>query len=120
MRTFDSGATRDNDTSKLDYVRALSPIVLKRYVQYLAEHRVQADGKLRDFDNWKKGIPIDTYLSSLGRHFMDVWLDLDIYKSEQDIETSLCAVIFNSMGMLHEILEGQEDNDFAEDPCNEV
>ena len=98
MRNFDSGATRDTVSGKLSYVKALSPIVLRRYVEYLGKHRVQADGKLRDWDNWKQGIPKDVYLDSLGRHFVDVWLN------EGDIEESLCAVIFNAMGMLFERL----------------
>jgi len=102
MRNFNSGATRDTVDNKLSYVKALSPIVLRRYVEYLGRHRVQADGKLRDWDNWKQGIPKDVYLDSLGRHFIEVWLN---GKTEtEDIQESLCAVIFNAMGMLFEEL----------------
>ncbi|KKK60510.1 hypothetical protein LCGC14_3023660, partial [marine sediment metagenome] len=32
IRTFESGATRDTTQGKLDYIKALSPIVLRRYV----------------------------------------------------------------------------------------
>ncbi|KKM02617.1 hypothetical protein LCGC14_1782680, partial [marine sediment metagenome] len=32
IRTFSSGATRDTTQGKLDYIKALSPIVLRRYV----------------------------------------------------------------------------------------
>jgi hypothetical protein len=103
MRVFAGGATRDTDQGKLDYVRALSPIVLKRYLQYLDKHRHTAGG-LRAFDNWKQGIPTEVYLSSDFRHLFDAWLALQGFRSEQDIEESLCGQLFNVMGMLHEIL----------------
>ena len=113
MRDFDNGATRDTDEGKLDYIKALSPIVLRRYVEYLAKHRVQADGILREFDNWKQGIPVDVYRSSTGRHFMDDWLLSEGYKTKdnhgpvEDIEEVLCAELFNIMGRLHEIIKAR-------------
>jgi FMN phosphatase YigB (HAD superfamily) len=113
MRIFESGATRDTSDGKLNYVKALSPIVLKRYVEYLGQHRQQADGGLRDWDNWKQGIPIDTYLDSLGRHFWAVWMlnhgySVNDNHGQVDIESSLCGVIFNSMGMLYELLKQKQ------------
>ena len=105
MREFESGATRDDDTNKLDYARGLSPIVLKRYMEYLRKHRKQADGKLRDYDNWKKCIPVPVYQASLLRHVMDLWLNLDGYTSEQAAQDSLCAILFNATGLLHEMLK---------------
>ena len=104
MREFNTGATRDTDQGKLDYTKGLSPIVLKRYMEYLSKHRKQADGKLRDFDNWKKGIPQDVYLASRMRHEVDAWLAMQGFASEQSLEESLCAVMFNAMGQLHEVL----------------
>lgn len=110
IRTFATGATRDTTQGKLDYVKALSPIVLRRYVQYLDEHRLQSDGLYRDFDNWKKGIPQETYHSSAGRHFMATWLLTEGYTAEDNhgpvkIEDALCGLMFNTMGRLHEILK---------------
>jgi hypothetical protein len=112
IRTFDTGATRDTAQGKLDYVKALSPIVLRRYVQYLNKHRLQPDGSYRDFNNWKKGIPQEVYHSSNGRHFMDAWLLTEGYAAEDnhgpvDIEACLCAQLFNVMGRLHEILKNK-------------
>lgn len=109
MRQFDTGATRDSDTSKLDYEGFLSPLVLKRYAEYLNKHRTQADGKLRDSDNWQKGIPLKAYMKSMWRHFMDVW---SFHRDEQKVkpelkEEALCAVIFNASGYLHEFLKKQ-------------
>ncbi len=110
MRKFGSGATRNNVEGRLNYVKALSPIVLERYVQYLNAHRKQADGTLRDFDNWKKGIPTNVYFEGLGRHFIALWLLTDGYPAEDNkgpvnMEDTLAAIIFNSMGWLHEILK---------------
>ncbi len=110
IRKFDSGATRDTSEGKLDYRKALSPIVLQRYVQYLGAHRKQPDGSMRDFDNWKKGIPIEAYFEGLGRHDMAVWLLHDGFPAEDNhgpvsLEDTLCAIIFNSSGWLHEILK---------------
>lgn len=104
MREFDTGATRDADEGKLDYEGALSPLVLQRYTTYLGKHTKQADGAIRDFDNWKLGIPILVYMKSKWRHFMATWLHLKGYV-KTDIEESLCGELFNTMGMLHEILK---------------
>jgi len=104
-RIFNSGATRDTTEGKLSYSRFLSPVVLKRYCEYLDKHRVQADGNLREPDNWKNGIPMDVYLDSLLRHVVDVWLHIHEYHSEttETMKDSICAIIFNSMGMLYEM-----------------
>ena len=110
IRIFDTGATRDTTKGKLSYVKALSPIVLQRYVQYLDGHRKQPDGSMRDFDNWKKGIPEDTYLDGLGRHFIAAWLLAQGYSAEDNhgpvtLENTLCAILFGASGWLHEILK---------------
>lgn len=105
MRTFESGATRNLDENKLDYEGFLSPLVLERYAQYMHKHRKQADGKLRDSDNWQRGMPIKEYMKSLWRHVMDVWRQLRGLPGEDEFEDSVCAVIFNASGMLHERLK---------------
>src|SRR6266849_2960288 len=106
MRKFETGATRDVDTNKLDYEGFLSPRVLERYAEYLHKHRRQADGKLRDSDNWQKGIPKDVYMKSAFRHFMDVWKNHRGLDANEQIEEALCATLFNIMGYLHEELKG--------------
>ena len=105
MREFSTGATRDVDTEKYDYEGFLSPIVLERYAAYMHKHRHQADGKLRDSDNWQKGIPIPVYMKSLWRHFMDLWMG---HRGKPiDMEETLCAMLFNTMGYLHEHLQSK-------------
>lgn len=108
MREFKTGATRDTDEGKLDYEGFISPVVLERYAQYMHEHQVQADGKLRDSDNWQKGMPRKAYIKSLWRHFMDVWKIMRGYEVDVDIEDALCAMLFNVMGLMHEILIGRD------------
>jgi hypothetical protein len=103
IRVFDTGATRDGDANKIDYEGHLSPLVLQRFGQYMHEKRVMADGSRRDSDNWQKGIPKEQYVKSLIRHTMDVWMNNRNYKADEDMETALCAIIFNAMGLLHEI-----------------
>ena len=105
MRTFNTGATRDDDTTKLDYEGFLSPLVLERFAEYMNKHRKQADGKLRDSDNWQKGIPKDAYIKSAWRHFMDVWKFHRGLKGRDNMEEALCALMFNIMGYLHELLK---------------
>lgn len=105
IRKFDTGATRDTDEGKLDYEGFLSPLVLERYAEYMHKHRFQADGNLRDSDNWQKGMPRKVYLKSLWRHFMDTWkLMRGISVKDVTLEEALCAILFNAMGLLHELL----------------
>ena len=110
VRKFDTGATRDTDDGKLAYYGFLSPLALRRFAQYMHEHRVQSDGSLRDPDNWQKGIPFDAYMDSGWRHFMDWWLLDRGYDADSDLETALCALLFNVQGYLHEFL-AQSDFD---------
>lgn len=109
IRTFSTGATRDTDLNKLDYEGFLSSLVLERYAEYLNKHRVQSDGQLRDSDNWQKGIPKDIYIKSAWRHFMAFWKVHRGYKDESWIEDSICAVLFNCMGYLHEHLKEKNE-----------
>lgn len=110
IRKFETGATRDTDMDKLDYEGFLSPIVLQEFAKYMHKHRIQPDGKLRDSDNWQKGMPKNTYMKSAFRHFIDFWLEHRGYKSRDGIKDALCALIFNSMGYLFEILKEEQKN----------
>jgi len=108
IRKFETGATRDTDKDKLDYEGFLSPLVLERYARYMHQHRKQSDGNLRDSDNWQKGIPKEAYMKSAWRHFMDLWFEHRGFNSRDGIEEALCAIIFNCMGYLFEILKNKE------------
>lgn len=105
-RYFQSGATRDSDQDKPDYEGFLSPLVIARFGVYMTKHRKQSDGKLRDSDNWQKGIPLDAYIKSAWRHFFDWWTEHRGYGSREGLEDALCGLLFNVMGYLHEHLKG--------------
>jgi len=105
IRQFKTGATRDTEEGKYDFEGFLSPLVLERFGEYMHKHRKQADGKLRDSDNWQKGIPQDAYIKSGFRHFMDWWKEHRGYGSREGLEDALCALLFNVQGYLHEHLK---------------
>ena len=111
MREYDSGACRDDNENKPTYESFLSPLVIKEFGKYMQRHRYQADGEVRDGDNWQKGIPTEDYMDSLLRHVMDVWLHHRGYpeQAEEDLKEALCAILFNTQGILfNTLLEGME------------
>ena len=118
VAVFESGATRNSDGHKYDFEGFLCPAVLERYGQYMHANRKQADGTLRASDNWQKGIPQPKYMSSLVRHTMDLWRLWDGWSvvdkdsgEKCDLETLCCAVMFNVMGLLHEELKKDLENE---------
>jgi hypothetical protein len=105
LRSFGTGATRDTEEGKLDPEGFTHPMVMKQYYKYMNMNRLQSDGKLRDSDNWQKGIPKEAYMSSIKRHCDDLWLEHRGFPSGSGIISALCGVIFNAMGYLHEHLK---------------
>jgi hypothetical protein len=112
VREFPTGATRDDDDEKLDFEGFISPAVLVRYGEYMHKHRMQSDDKLRPSDNWQKGIPIPEYAKSLVRHVVYLWRDHRVAmtsvpekKHFSVMEEILCAIMFNTIGWLHELLK---------------
>jgi hypothetical protein len=115
VRQFDTGATRDSDDGKYDYEGFLSPIALERYGAFMHANRIQADGSRRDSDNWQKGIPTEQYLKSLIRHVFGLWTIRrgHPYSNEKgqyvDVQDELCAIMFNAMGLLHELIKVERE-----------
>ncbi len=112
MREFETGATRDDDDGKYDYEGFLCPLVMRAYGEYMHKHRIQADGKMRDSDNWQKGMSKKVYIKSLWRHFVALWTIWRGYevKDEKDghvvtLKEACCAIKFNTDGFLHELLK---------------
>lgn len=114
VRTFATGATRSGG-DKPEYAGYFSPWVMEAYGQYMFEHQVQPDGTIRDCRNWQRGITQESYMQSLKRHELEVWLhheqslgDADYIKqNSQEFVTSLMALIFNAQGMAHELIRGR-------------
>lgn len=111
IQTFDSGATRNLDYDKFDYEGFLNPDVLHAFATYMHGHRRQKDGSLRASDNWQKGIPRAVYMKSLIRHSIDLWrwhrgytpINPDTGEAHTGVDLC-CAVMFNIMGLLKELL----------------
>lgn len=116
MRQFETGATRNLDTNKFDYEAFLSPMVIEEYGRFMHKHRFQADGVMRDGDNWQKGIPLSAYMKSAWRHFHSLWKIHRGHKAydengrEVDYKEEAMALMFNVMGYVHERLKTEENN----------
>jgi hypothetical protein len=104
VRTFESGATRNLDTSKLDFSGFFNPIVLERYAEYMHKNRFLEDGSMRASDNWQKGIPRSSCIQSAWRHFHDWWLADRGYQSRDTIEEAICGLMFNAQAYLLALL----------------
>ena len=112
MRAFGTGATRSNDKGKPDYEGYISPLVWQRFGSYMLEHQTQADGKPRGSDNWQAGMTRTAYMKSMLRHVLDLRLLHRGYAvTSTTIEATLCAILFNVQGMLHEVLLGRSIED---------
>lgn len=105
IRQFSTGANRDLDTNKLDYEGFLSPLVLEAFATYMNFNRVLADGSVRDSDNWQKGIPLDVYMKSGYRHFIDFWKAHRGHTVKEGIVWAILGLMFNLQGYLHELLK---------------
>ena len=107
VRKFSTGATRDTNDGKLEFARFMSPAVIKRYAEYMHRHRLQSDGTMREPDNWRRGIDQSVYMDSLMRHVMELWQNQSGMEVADDVEDVLAAIMFNSQGMLFEILQSR-------------
>lgn len=114
IRKFSTGATRDTAEDKYDPEGFLSPLVLDRFFEYMHDNRKQADGSLRDSDNWQKGFGFSVIMKSIWRHFFDLWKihrGFRAFRREKgevvpvDIEDALCGLMFNTMAYLREHLD---------------
>ena len=87
----------------------MSPLTVRRFGEYMRKHQVQEDGKVRESDNWQKGIPLKSYMDSLVRHLIDVWgIHRGAWSESDDggdLEDVLCGVKFNVDGLLHELVK---------------
>ena len=124
IRTFDTGATRDIATGKLEYSNYIHPLCDYSFSNYMKWKQI-IWWEYRRGDNWQKGIPDESLFDSLVRHmeivkllrkWYDVWetkkewiiellalkewellLDKEYeFVEQKNIETELNAVRFNS------------------------
>lgn len=112
MREFEGGATRNVEVDP-DYHGFFSPLAMHAYGEYMHAHRLQADGTMRDSDNWQRGMPTDVCVRSLVRHTHDVELMADGYhdlaredpRDPNPWRAHLSAIIFNAQVLLHQSME---------------
>lgn len=114
MRRFSTGATRDDDTYKFDFEGFFNPEVLEAYAAYMHKNRLQADGRLRDSDNWQKGMPVSEYVKSLVRHTFELWrvhrgFPVVDKKTGEPVTlmSAACGVMFNVQGLMLELILGR-------------
>lgn len=96
IRIFPTGASRNNDTNKLNYEGFFCPLFKKAFATYMHKHTFLEDGSQRRADNWQKGIPTESAMESLLRHVEDLHSEYRGYGSRDGIEEALGGIIFNT------------------------
>lgn len=97
IRKFASGAVRDSENDKEDYIETISWTAFRRYAQYMT-------GKKSKYGagNFKKGIDIESYERSLVRHLQKYLANKYEGQSVEKEEDHLSAILFNTFGIIHE------------------
>lgn len=96
-RTFKSGAIRDVEDQKEDYIETISWTAFKRYAQYMTGKKAKYGA-----GNFKKGIDVESYERSLLRH-VQKYLENKYEGGVVEVgEDHLAAMVFNIFGIMHE------------------
>lgn len=97
MKHFESGAVRDNQEGKVDFVETISFTAHERYARYMTGKKTKYG-----VGNFKKGIPIESYEQSLLRH-VDKYFRNKYENGKDELEEDhVSAMRFNIDGILHE------------------
>ena len=92
-----TGAVRDNQEGKEDYIETISWLSFQRYAKYMTKMAEKYGS-----GNWIKGIPIESYERSMLRHIQKYLANKQYgAKLEPEID-HLSAAWFNLMGIMHE------------------
>ncbi len=95
---FGTGAIRDSQEGKEDWIETISWTAMKVYAQYMTSKKKQyGEG------NFKKGIPIESYEKSLVRHLHKYLANKYEGGTEEVDNDHLCAMLFNVIGIIHEL-----------------
>lgn len=98
-REFASGAKRDTNEGKVDFRAILSPAALQMFGDYMVRHNTMREGEKRSQDNWKKGMPLDSFIESFFRHTHELHAALE-RDDQWEIEEAMCGCFFNLQGMM--------------------
>lgn len=106
LKEFETGSVRENDDHKPDYVEALSYTALNRYVRFMTSKKTKYGA-----NNFKKGIPIESYERSLMRHIDKYFRNKYEGGDDEKGDDQLSAILFNVFGIMHqeEIFEKKRD-----------
>jgi hypothetical protein len=94
---FKTGAIRDTQEGKVDFIETISWTALRRYGEYMTEKK-----KKYGCGNFKKGITIESYEKSLVRHIQK-YLENKYEDGQQEVDQDhIAAIVFNAFGIMHE------------------
>lgn len=115
ITTFETGAIRDSQEGKEDYIETVSWTAMKRFSQYMT-------GKKSKYGsgNFKKGIPIPNYEQSMLRHVQKYLANKYENGTEETGEDHLSAILFNVFGIMHEegrVVRKDDKNNLVDCPC---
>jgi len=96
-RRFKTGAIRDADDNKEDYIETISWTAFKRYAQYMTSKKSKYGA-----GNFKLGIDIESYEQSLVRHVQKYLANKYENGDVEKEEDHLSAILFNTFGIIHE------------------
>ena len=94
---FSTGAIRDTQKGKLDFIETLSYTALNRYIAYMTSKKIKYGA-----GNFKKGIPIPSYEKSLMRHVDKYFRNKYEGGNDEKDQDHLSAMLFNIIGIIHE------------------
>lgn len=97
MKKFSTGALRDGDEGKEDYIETISWTAFKRYAKYMTGKKSRYGS-----GNFKKGLPIDYYERALVRHLQKYLANKYEGGIEEKEDDHLSAILFNVFGIMHE------------------
>lgn len=97
ITTFKTGAIRDTQEGKEDYIETFSWTALKRFAVYMTGKKAKYGA-----GNFKKGIPIENYEQSLMRHIQKYLANKYEEGTVEKEEDHLSAILFNVFGIIHE------------------
>ena len=96
ITTFKTGAIRDSQEGKPDFIETISFTAHHRYAKYMTEKK-----KKYGAGNFKKGIPSESYEASLLRHIDKYFRNKYENGNDEKDEDHLSAMRFNIDGLLH-------------------
>lgn len=93
---FKTGAIRDSQEGKPDFIETISWTALNSYAKYMTGKKVKYGA-----GNFKKGIDDWSYEQSLMRHADKYFRNKYENGKDEPNEDHLCALVFNVLGLIH-------------------